>query len=192
MKKEITQVEIDAIKTLLKFIGENPEREGLKDTPKRFLKAWQEFWGSGYGKDLTSLMKVFSDGGDSYDEMVLVKNIKVMSHCEHHLAPIVGVAHVAYIPRDGKIVGLSKINRVVDMFARRLQVQERLTTQIAEAIQEQLNPLGVAVLITADHFCVKSRGIQDINSVTTTSKMLGVFMDKPEVRAEFLSLVSKS
>lgn len=189
MKKDITQIEIDAIKVLLKFIGEDPEREGLRDTPRRFLKAWQEYWGAGYSKDLTALMKVFSDGGDNYDEMVLVKNIKVMSHCEHHLAPIVGVAHVAYIPRDGKIVGLSKINRVVDMFARRLQVQERLTTQIAEAIQEQLNPLGVAVLITADHFCVKSRGIQDVNSITTTSKMLGVFMDKPAARAEFFNAV---
>lgn len=180
--------ELNAVRTLLKFIGEDPNREGLKDTPKRFLKAWEEYWGSGYGKEPLSVMKVFEDGGDRYDEMVLVKDIKVFSHCEHHIAPIVGKAHVAYIPQNGRILGLSKLNRLVDMYARRLQVQERLTTQIAEALQENLNPLGVGVIIEADHFCVKTRGIQDINSVTTTSKLLGVFKDKPEVRDEFLRL----
>lgn len=184
--------ELNAVRTLLKFIGEDPEREGLKDTPKRFLKAWTEYWGSGYLKEPSSVMKVFEDGGDKYDEMVLVKDIKVFSHCEHHIAPIVGKAHVAYIPQNGRILGLSKLNRLVDMFARRLQVQERLTTQIAEALQENLNPLGVAVVIEADHFCVKTRGIQDINSVTTTSKLLGVFKDKPEVRDEFLRLCNAS
>lgn len=187
--KEITQKEIDAVKTLLEFIGEDPTREGLKETPTRFLKAWRDYWGSGYGKEASAVMKVFKDGAHDYDEMVLVKNIKVFSHCEHHIAPIVGVAHVAYIPKGNKIIGLSKLNRLVDMFARRLQVQERLTTQIAQALFEELNPLGVAVSITADHFCVKTRGIQDVNSVTTTSKLLGVFREDEKARAEFLNLI---
>lgn len=186
--KKIGKKEINAVRTLLEFIGENPDREGLQDTPKRFLKAWAEYWGSGYSKSPAEVMKVFDDGGKNYDEMVLVKNIKVFSHCEHHIAPIVGVAHVAYIPQNGKILGLSKLNRLVDMFARRLQVQERLTTQIAEALQAELNPLGVAVSITADHFCVKTRGIQDVNSVTTTNKLLGVFKDDEKARNEFLTL----
>lgn len=188
MKKEITQKEIEAVKTLIEFIGDNPNREGLFETPLRFLKAWQEYWGSGYGKDVSGLMKVFKDGSDDYDEMVLVKNIKVFSHCEHHIAPIIGVAHVAYIPQNGKILGLSKLNRVVDAFARRLQVQERLTSQIANALNDELNPLGVAVMITADHFCVKTRGIQDVNSITTTSKLLGIFKEDAKARQEFLSL----
>lgn len=189
MLAEITEKEIEAVKTLLKFIGEDPEREGLKETPKRFLKAWREHWGSGYSKTAKSVMKVFTDGSQDYDEMILVKNIKVFSHCEHHIAPIIGVAHVAYIPANNKIIGLSKLNRLVDMFARRLQVQERLTTQIANALNDELQPLGVAVSITADHFCVKTRGIQDVNSVTTTSKLLGVFKEKPVVREEFLNLI---
>lgn len=185
---EITNKEIEAVKTILRFIGEDPDREGLQETPKRFLKAWKEYWGSGYAKNPKDVMKVFRDV-NNYDEMVLVKNIKVFSHCEHHIAPIAGVAHVAYIPNDGVVLGLSKLNRLVDMFARRLQVQERLTSQIAHALYEELKPLGVGVVITADHFCVKTRGIQDENSVTTTSTLLGVFRDKPEVRNEFLSLV---
>lgn len=187
--KKITNKHINAVKTLLEFIGEDPGREGLEDTPKRFLKAWAEYWGCGYGKDAKAIMKVFDDGGQNYDEMVLVKDIKVFSHCEHHIAPIVGVAHVAYIPQNGKILGLSKLNRLVDMFARRLQVQERLTTQIAEALWEELKPLGAAVAITADHFCVKTRGIQDVNSVTTTSKLLGVFKDDLKARNEFFNAI---
>lgn len=187
--KQITEKEISAVKTLLEFIGENPDREGLRETPKRFLKAWAEHWGSGYGKDPKEVMKVFDDGGENYDEMVLVKDIKVFSHCEHHIAPIVGVAHVAYIPQGGRIIGLSKLNRLVDMFARRLQVQERLTTQIAEALWNELNPLGVAVSITADHFCVKTRGIQDVNSKTTTTKLLGIFKEDVKARNEFLAVV---
>lgn len=188
----ITEKEIEAVKTLLKFMGEDPEREGLKDTPKRFLKAWRDCWASGYRKDKSSVMKVFNDGGENYDEMVLVKNIEVFSHCEHHLAPIIGKAHVAYIPSKGRIVGLSKINRLVDMFSRRLQVQERLTSQIAETLWEELKPLGVGVYIEADHFCVKTRGIQDTHSITSTSKFLGVFFKKVEVRNEFLSLVKNT
>lgn len=186
--KEITEKEIEAVKTLLTFIGEDVSRDDLKETPMRFLKAWRDYWGSGYEKDPADIMKTFKSSGN-YDEMVLVKNIKVFSHCEHHLAPIVGVAHVAYIPSNGQILGLSKLNRLVDMFARRLQVQERLTTQIATALYTELNALGVGVVIEAEHFCVKTRGIQDVNSITTTSKLLGVFMTKSEVREEFLNLV---
>lgn len=188
MVKKIGIKEINAVKTLIRFIGDNPDREGLKDTPERFLKAWRDYWGSGYQVEPKSVMKVFQDGASDYDEMVLVKNIKVFSHCEHHIAPIVGVAHIAYIPQGNKILGLSKLNRLVDMFARRLQVQERLTSQIANALQDELQPLGVAVMIVADHFCVKTRGIQDINSITTTSKLLGIFKDDEKARAEFLSL----
>lgn len=188
--KEITSKEIEAVKTLIRFIGDDPEREGLKETPERFLKAWRDHWGSGYEKNPRSIMKVFKDT-DLYSEMVLVRDIKVFSHCEHHIAPIVGKAHVAYIPKDGIVLGLSKLNRLVDIFARRLQVQERLTAQIANALFMELNPLGVGVVITADHFCVKTRGIQDENSRTTTSSLLGVFMDDPRVRQEFLSLCSQ-
>lgn len=188
--KEITGKEIEAVKTLIRFIGDDPEREGLKETPERFLKAWRNHWGSGYEKNARSIMKVFKDT-DLYSEMVLVRDIKVFSHCEHHIAPIVGKAHVAYIPKDGIVLGLSKLNRLVDIFARRLQVQERLTAQIANALFMELNPLGVGVVITADHFCVKTRGIQDENSRTTTSSLLGVFMDDPRVRQEFLSLCSQ-
>lgn len=188
--KEITGKEIEAVKTLIRFIGDDPEREGLKETPERFLKAWRDHWGSGYEKNPRSIMKVFKDT-DLYSEMVLVRDIKVFSHCEHHIAPIVGKAHVAYIPKDGIVLGLSKLNRLVDIFARRLQVQERLTAQIANALFMELNPLGVGVVITADHFCVKTRGIQDENSRTTTSSLLGVFMDDPRVRQEFLSLCSQ-
>lgn len=185
MSKQIEQKHLDAVKTILEFIGEDPEREGLQETPRRFLKAWAENFGVGYGMDPKSVMKVFEDGGEAYDEMIIVKDIKVYSHCEHHIVPIIGRAHVAYIP-NGKILGLSKINRLVDMFARRLQVQERLTTQIAEALMNELSPLGVAVVIEADHFCVKTRGVQDENSVTTTSKLLGIFKEDSKARNEFM------
>jgi len=191
MKHKIDEFDpkyIAAAKTILEFIGEDPEREGLQETPMRFLKAWKNHWGAGYGQDPKSLMKVFEDGGENYDEMVLVKNIKVYSHCEHHISPIIGVAHVAYIP-NGKILGLSKINRLVDMFARRLQVQERLTTQIADTLNKELNPLGVAIVIEAEHFCVKTRGVQDANSITVTSALTGVFKENPETRAEFMSAI---
>ena len=179
---------LEAARLLLEFIGEDPEREGLQETPARMLKAWQNHWGSGYGQNPEDVMKVFEDGSEHYDEMILVKDIKVYSHCEHHLAPILGKAHVAYIP-DGKILGLSKINRLVDMFARRLQVQERLTTQIADAMMKHLKPLGVAVYIEADHLCVKTRGIQDENSFTVTTALRGAFKDNPETRAEFMTAI---
>lgn len=172
---------------LLQYIGEDANRGGLAETPKRFLKAWK-FWTSGYNKDPKEILKVFEDGAEDCDEMVLVRDIPFYSQCEHHLAPFFGVAHVAYIP-DGKIVGLSKLSRLVDMYARRLQVQERLTNQVADALQKHLEPLGVAVVINARHMCMESRGVCQQGHSTTTSAMRGAFKDEHDARAEFLSLI---
>lgn len=170
---------------ILQFIGEDPEREGLTETPARVAKAWQ-FWSKGYDEDPASILKTFEDGAENVNEMVVVKGVPFYTHCEHHLAPFFGTATVAYIP-DGKIVGLSKINRLVDCFARRLQVQERLTTQIAESIMEHLEPKGVGVLLNARHLCMESRGVCQQGHSTTTSALRGVFTDGT-VRQEFLHL----
>lgn len=172
---------------LLQYIGEDAQREGLKETPKRFLKAWKH-WTEGYAIKPEDVLKHFVDGSEKTDEMVLVKRIPVYSHCEHHMAPFFGVAHVSYIP-NGKIAGLSKLSRLVDVFAKRLQVQERLTQQIADALQEHLKPRGVGVILECRHMCMESRGIQRSNCATVTSAMRGVMMDKPEARAELLSLI---
>lgn len=172
---------------LLQFIGEDPSRGGLLETPARFLKAWREY-ASGYGKNAADILKVFEDGAEKCDEMVLVKGIPVYSHCEHHLAPFFGVAHVAYIP-NGRIVGLSKLSRLVDMFAKRLQVQERLTNQIADALEEHLKPLGVGVVVECRHMCMESRGIQRQGASTVTSAMRGALRDQPAARAELMALI---
>lgn len=172
---------------LLQYVGENPARGGLLETPARFLKAWK-FYTSGYDKSAADILKVFEDGAENYDEMVLVKDIPFYSQCEHHLAPFFGRAHIAYIP-DGKIVGLSKFSRLVDMYARRLQVQERLTNQIAEAIQTHLKPKGVAVVLNARHMCMESRGVCQQGHSTTTSAMYGAFKDEHDTRMEFLELI---
>lgn len=176
----------DAVYSLLKGVGEDPEREGLLLTPERVAKSLR-FLTKGYRQDPEQLLKkaVFTE---SYDEMVLVKDIDIYSMCEHHMLPFFGKAHVAYIP-DGKIVGLSKIPRVVEVFARRLQVQERLTQQIRDAIQNVLNPRGVAVVIEATHMCMVMRGVEKQNSVTTTSAMSGEFMSNQSTRSEFLRLI---
>lgn len=166
-------------------IGENPERGGLLETPARVAKAWKH-WTSGYGKDPAELLKVFEDGAEGVNEMVVVRDIPIYSHCEHHLAPIFGTATIGYLP-DGKIVGLSKLNRLADMYARRLQVQERMTNQIADALMQHLGPHGCGVVVNARHMCMESRGVQQ-NSSTTTSALRGAFKDDPTVRAEFLSL----
>lgn len=176
----------DIVTRLLQYIGEDPDREGLKETPKRFLKGWKE-WSSGYQIKPEELLKTFDDGAEGVDEMVIVHNIPVVSKCEHHLADIQGIAHVGYVPQ-GKIVGLSKLARVVDAYSRRLQVQERLTTQIAEVIEKTLQPKGVAVIVRASHACMSSRGVKVHGSVTTTSAMRGVLLNKPEARAEFMAL----
>lgn len=177
----------EAVEVLLDFIGDDPNREGLEETPARVVRAWKE-WASGYhGPQPEDILKTFEDGAENVDEMVIVHNIRVQSKCEHHLADIVGIAHVGYIP-NGKIVGLSKIPRLVNCFARRLQVQERMTNQIADAIEKHLSPVGVGVVIRAEHACMSSRGVNMPGSVTTTSAMRGALMHKPEARAEFLAL----
>lgn len=176
----------DNIKRLLQFIGEDPERGGLRETPRRVAKAWAH-WCSGYGKNPADILKVFEDGAEKCDEMVIVKDIPIYSKCEHHLADIFGTATIAYIP-NGKIVGLSKLARLADMFARRLQVQERLTNQIADALEEHLQPKGVGVIIRARHMCMESRGICQQGHYTITSALRGVLKDKPEARAEFMEL----
>ena len=173
-------------KEILKLIGEDDEREGLQETPFRLAKSIQ-FLTQGYDHDPQEILKSAKFKED-YREMVIVKDIEIFSLCEHHLIPFIGKAHVAYIP-NGYITGLSKIARVVEAYSRRLQVQERLTTQIKEAIQQTLNPLGVAVVIEAKHLCMAMRGIQKQNSVTTTSDFTGAF-ERAETRAEFISLIS--
>ena len=171
---------------LLKEIGEDPQREGLVRTPARVARAY-EFLTKGYAEDLKAVLNdaIFSE---KYSEMVIVKDIDFFSMCEHHLLPFYGRAHVAYIP-NGKIVGLSKIPRIVEVFSRRLQVQERLTQQIAETLYEALNPDGVGVVVEARHMCMMMRGVEKQNSVATTSSMLGVFRDDMKTRGEFLHLI---
>jgi GTP cyclohydrolase I len=183
---EITGALADNYRTIINNLGEDINREGLEKTPERVAKAMQ-FLTQGYGLNPLEIMKsaLFTE---DHKQMIVVKDIEVYSMCEHHMLPFFGKAHVAYIP-NGKIVGLSKIPRIVDAFARRMQVQERLTDQIKDCIQEALNPLGVAVVIEAQHMCMQMRGIQKQNSVTTTSSFTGAF-EKDKTRKEFISLVS--
>lgn len=178
----------DLVAGILRHIGENPNREGLAETPARVVKAWAE-WFDGYGVDVPSILKTFEDGAELCgDELVLVRDIQLYSHCEHHMAPFFGRAHVAYIP-DKKVVGLSKLARVVDVFAHRLQVQERLTNQIANAIEEALHPKGVAVVVEATHFCMCSRGVNKQGSTTITSALRGAFHETA-ARAEFFTMIA--
>jgi GTP cyclohydrolase I len=179
----------DAVETLLDLIGEDPSRGGLRETPGRFVRALLEMT-RGYEIEPASLLKVFKDGAEQYDEMVLQTHIPIQSMCEHHMAPFFGVAHIAYIPH-GKVVGLSKLARVADAYAQRLQVQERLTQQIATCLFDNLKPLGVAVVLECRHLCIECRGVKKAGSKTTTSSLLGVFKTKPAARAEFLSLIRK-
>lgn len=176
-------------KEILRLLGEDPEREGLLKTPERVAKAWS-YITKGYNEDPIEILQsaIFRE---EYKQMVLVKDIEVYSVCEHHLLPFVGKAHVAYIP-NGYITGLSKIARVVDCFSRRLQVQERLTVQIRDSIQQALNPTGVAVVIEASHMCMQMRGIEKQGSATTTSAFTGIFLSDPRTREEFMSLISTS
>lgn len=175
-----------AIKALIRAIGESPERDGLQDTPERAGQAWMH-WTQGYGQDAKDVIKLF-DGPEFYDEMILVKGIPFYSHCEHHLAPFFGTVDIGYIP-EAKILGLSKFSRIVDIYAYRLQVQERLTANIADAFVEHLEPIGVGVHIRARHLCMESRGIQKQGTETVTTELQGVFKDKPEVRAEFFASI---
>lgn len=174
----------DAVRTILKGVGEDAEREGLLETPSRVEKAWAH-WTSGYDKNPEDILKCFEDGSDGVDGMVVVKDIPYYTHCEHHMAPFFGTATVAYIP-NGKIVGLSKLSRLVDMYARRLQVQERLTNQIADALYNHLQPLGVGVLLKARHMCMESRGICQQGSTTQTVALRGDIKTNPILRGEFM------
>jgi GTP cyclohydrolase IA len=190
MQNNATQKQDDegVIHRLLSLVGEDPDREGLRETPARVLKAWKH-WCQGYDQSAADVLKTFADGAEGCDEMVVVRDIEIYSHCEHHMAPFFGVAHVAYIP-DKRIVGLSKLARVVDIFSQRLQVQERLTNQVADTIMEVLQPLGVGVVIEAKHFCMCSRGVNKQGSTTITSALRGAIKDKPSARAEFLAFVA--
>jgi len=186
-KPKVTDEEMrQAVRTLLIGLGEDPDREGLKDTPKRVVKALQ-FLTNGYHESLDELLNgaVFTEDAN---EMVLVRDIDIFSSCEHHILPILGRAHVAYIP-NGKVIGLSKIARICEMYARRLQVQERLTLQIADALQGLLKPQGVAVVVEASHMCMVMRGIQKPGSWTVTSAMRGVFAEDARTREEFMNLI---
>ena len=189
-KQQILDQEAEeAIKTIIKWIGENPEREGLKSTPKRVIKAFKEYF-QGYKEDPSNyLTKTFKEI-DGYDDMIIEKNISIRSHCEHHMAPIIGVAHVSYIPST-KVVGLSKLARVVDAFSKRLQTQERLTMQIAKTIMDVLQPRGVAVTIDAAHQCMTSRGIKKENTTTVTNYFLGVFKDDLSFQNRYLRYINK-
>ncbi len=178
-----------AVRTLLAFIGENPDREGLKDTPTRVIKAYSELFG-GYGQDTADVLaRQFQEVG-GYQDMVLLRDISFFSHCEHHMVPFFGKAHVAYYPAKG-VVGLSKIARVVDIFSRRLQTQENLTASIMRALEEELKPRGAAVMLEAEHMCMCMRGVQKFGVQTATMKFSGVFADNAEEQAKFLSLVKK-
>lgn len=175
---------------ILAETGDDPTREGLLETPRRIQQAFAE-WFSGYGRDPADVFKTFEDGAEGVDELILVANIELHSHCEHHLAPFWGVCHVGYIA-DGKILGLSKFARLVDIYARRLQVQERMTRQICNAIVENLQPRGVGVVLECRHLCIESRGARARGSVTTTSALHGAIKHDPAARAEFLSLVQSA
>jgi len=185
MSKENSKIK-DLTKQLLIEIGENPNREGLLQTPHRVAKAWG-FLSQGYRQDIKTLINnaVFEE---EYDQMVLVKDIEFYSMCEHHLLPFFGSAHIAYIP-NGKIIGLSKIPRILDMFARRLQVQERMTQEVATMLDETLKPKGVAVILEAQHMCMQMRGVEKKNSYMSTSAMLGTFRDDNKTRKEFLDII---
>ena len=179
----------EAIRTIIQWIGEDPAREGLVSTPKRVIKAFKEYFG-GYLQDPNKyLSKTFTEV-EGYDDMVIEKNISIHSHCEHHMAPITGVAHVAYIPSD-KVVGLSKLARVVEVFSKRLQTQERLTMQIARTIMEVLKPRGVAVTVNAAHQCMTNRGVKKENTTTVTNYFLGAFKDDLSFQNRYLRYINK-
>lgn len=181
------QQAVDAVRVLLRYAGEDPWREGLEETPTRVVKAYGE-WFSGYDRDPSALFKTFESQANHVDEMVLVANIPCWAFCEHHCVPFFGLAHVAYIP-NGRVLGLSKFARLVDLFSRRLTIQERITGQVADTLVENLIPKGVGVVLECRHLCMESRGARVRGAVTTTSALRGALLQKPEARAEFFSLV---
>ncbi len=179
----------DAVRTLIRWAGDDPGREGLRETPARVARAYSD-WFDGYGQDpATFLRRTFEEVG-GYDEIVVLKAIPFASHCEHHMAPIIGQVHIGYLPRR-RVVGISKLVRLVQAFARRLQVQERLTAEIADTLQAELQPRGVAVMVEATHACMTTRGVQAREAVMTTSRLLGAFRENPATRREFFAAIGK-
>ena len=176
-----------AVRTLLRWACDDPEREGLRDTPKRVVEAYEEFF-AGYAVDPVELLARSFDETEGYDEMVVLRDIRFESHCEHHIAPIIGRAHIAYLP-DRRVVGISKLARVLEAFAKRLQIQERLTAQVANSIQDVLRPKGVAVVLDATHQCMTTRGVHRPGVTMVTSHMLGAFRNDPSTRREFLAII---
>jgi GTP cyclohydrolase I len=177
----------DAIRTLIKWAGDNPEREGLLETPARVVRSYEEFF-NGYEADPRIILERTFEETDGYDEIVLLRGIRFESHCEHHMAPIIGKAHVAYLPRR-RVVGISKLARLVEIYAKRLQIQEKMTAQVANTIDDVLEPRGVAVVIEAAHHCMTTRGIHKPGAIMVTSRMLGAFRDDPSTRREFLAMI---
>lgn len=187
----LSQAEVEkAFREVLRWIGEDPDRDGLRETPKRLARAYQEYF-SGYQQDPEQLLLKTFEETDGYDEMVVLRGIPFESHCEHHVAPIIGRAWIAYVP-DRRVVGISKIARVVHAYAKRLQIQERLTAQVANTIEKVLKPQGVAVVIKAAHHCMSSRGVHIHGTDMVTSRMLGCFRENPMTRQEFMSMVHSS
>ena len=178
----------EAVRTLICWTGDDPDREGLIETPKRVVKAYEEFF-EGYDMDPEGVLQKTFEEVQGYDDAVIVRNIRVESHCEHHIVPIIGVAHVGYIPNN-RVVGISKLARVIEIFGKRLQTQETMTAQIADTIQKVLEPKGVAVVVDVSHQCMTTRGIHKTESSTITSRMLGAFRDNPETRSEFMNLIN--
>jgi GTP cyclohydrolase IA len=178
----------EAVRTLLRWAGDDPGREGLIGTPNRVARSYREFF-AGYTEDPVDILERTFEETDGYDEMVLLKDIRLESHCEHHMVPIIGKAHIAYFP-NRRVVGISKLARVLEIYARRLQIQEKLTAQVANTIQQVLEPLGVAVVIEAAHQCMTTRGVHKPGVTMVTSRMLGVFRRQPETRKEFLSMLA--
>ena len=180
----------EAVKILIKWAGDNPEREGLQETPKRVVNAYKEFF-SGYDSKPEQILSKTFDEVEGYDEMVIVRDIAIESHCEHHMVPFIGIAHIGYIPNK-RIVGISKLARIADVFAKRLQTQEIMTAQIADTINEVLKPKGVAVVIDAQHQCMTTRGTHKTESSTITSRMLGLFRTNSNTRSEFMNLINSA
>ncbi len=176
-----------AVRTLIRWAGDDPDREGLLDTPKRVVNAYEEFF-SGYDSDPEELLKRTFEETDGYDEMVVLRDIRVESHCEHHIVPILGKAHIAYLPKH-RVIGISKLARIVDIYARRLQIQEKLTAQIANIINDVLEPQGVAVVVEAAHQCMTTRGVHKASVTMVTSRMLGAFREDATTRREFLAVI---
>ena len=188
MTKPTEEEALKAVRTLLAFTGDDPDREGLIETPDRVVRAYREFY-AGYEEDPEEILSKTFEEVEGYDEMVIVKNIRVESHCEHHMVPILGMGHIGYIPNK-RVVGISKLARIVDVFGKRLQTQETMTAQIADTIEKVLQPKGVAVVIDANHQCMSTRGVHKTESSTITSRMLGTFRSDSKAREEFISLIN--